>query len=138
MFPVIWPYEVPPIIITDAIGSLAEPLGLGSSVYGALRPAFAFPVSSYALGNPIWVDAGGSEFTPPGPIPRRLRNADSEDPGYNGNPFGYAMTAGPQDPLRVRDVAVAPRLQDPPTHIFARDPGNPYDVRRIFATFGHR
>lgn len=137
LFPVIWPYEVPPIIISDAIGSLAGPLGLDSTVYGDLKPAPAFPVSAYALTNPVWV-ANDDEFTPPGPIPWRVRTEADNDPALDANPFGYTMTAGSIDPERVRDVAIAPRIADPQIRIFQRDPGNPFDIRRIFETFGHK
>ena len=137
LFPVIWPYEVPPIIITDAIGSLAEPLGMGETEYGDLKPALAFPVTAYGLANPVWVITDGDEFSPPGIVPLRLRDEPGEDPGINTNPFGYAMTAGPQNPERVRDVAVAPRLREAPVRLFQRDPGNPFDIRRIFAAYNH-
>ena len=54
--------------ITDAVASLAAPLGLGTDEYGVLQPALSFPVTAYAITNPIWV-ARGASFEPPGTVP---------------------------------------------------------------------
>ncbi|MCA9562109.1 MAG: CehA/McbA family metallohydrolase, partial [Myxococcales bacterium] len=144
MFPVVWPYEVPSILVEEAIGSLAEPAGFGNE-FGAVRPSTAFPVAAYAITNPVWVTTDGGEFDPPGVVPRRVVTAPENDSGVDQNPFGYNFLMGPEinvegavESPRVRDVGTATPINPPEDTLFLRRvPTVPYDVRHIFGTYGH-
>jgi hypothetical protein len=138
MFPVVRPYELPALVLTDAIGSLAGSFGFGGSEYGDLQPALSFPVASYALTNPVWVTTDGGDFEPPGAIPIAVRTAADQDSGQDQNPFGRTFVAGdPIGPPGARQVGSATPVFDVPEFIFERNPNNPYDIRRIFEAFGH-
>jgi hypothetical protein len=64
MFPVLPPSEIPPFNISEAVGSIAGPLGFGST--SELTPPLTFQVKPFAFTNPIWVVADGDgKFTPP-------------------------------------------------------------------------
>ncbi len=142
MFPVVRPLELPPLVLTDAISSLAGPLGFGDAEFGALRPAEIFPVTAYALTNPIWVKtAAGRDFEAPGVVPVMLLNEASNDSGLNNNP--RVMNGSITDPqllerlAGVRPIGRASVVKKAPQRLFARDKNNEYDVRRLFTAFGH-
>ena len=80
MFPVVRPLEIPPLLLIDAIGSLAGPLGFGQDAFGALRPAEVFPITPYAISNPVWVtrNAGGA-FEAPGIVPIEQQSDPAND-----------------------------------------------------------
>jgi len=59
LWPVIVPQEQPPIAISDAVGSIAGPLGLGTDSMGDLQPSRIAPATPFAMTNPIWVDGDG-------------------------------------------------------------------------------
>lgn len=82
MFPVIVPEEVPRVLLTDAVATLAGPLGLGSDEFGALRPPEVFPVTGFALTNPVWVTRGGGPFRAPGVVPVELQSRPENDPKF--------------------------------------------------------
>lgn len=80
MHPVIRGLELPPLLLTDALASLAGPLGLSSDEFGDLRPPEVFPVTGYAITNPVWVTTDGGEFDPPGVVPVEVQNLPENDP----------------------------------------------------------
>lgn len=137
-FPVVMPTELPPLSLNDAIGSIAGPFGFGEGAYGDLGPAMRFPVSAYALTNPIWVTYGDEEFTPPGPIPYAIRSSADHDPGFAQNPFGRTFVAGPVNSDEIRYVGTATPIENDTVMVFQRDPNNPYDIRRVFDSLGRR
>lgn len=137
MFPIVWPYEQASIVIGDAVGQIAEPLGFADE-FGALRPALTFPVAAYALTNPVWVIAGdGDEFTPPGVAPVvELQLADN-DPGVDQNPR-LSHTIDYEATELGRPIGQAHLLgHRRPDLIIERMPRARYDLRSIFTTFSH-
>ena len=88
MFPIVTVLELPPLLLTDAVGSLAGPLGLGSSSTGALQPAHVFPITPYALTNPVWVTVSPGEFHAPGLVPPDEQRSPMNDPGFETTASG--------------------------------------------------
>jgi hypothetical protein len=80
MFPVVTGTEEPFLLVSDAVGALAGPLGIpvttdiGAVVVGNEQP--------YALTNPVWVRVqGGPAWQPPGVVPWNELNTPDVDPG---------------------------------------------------------
>ena len=69
MFPAVRPLEIPPLLLLDAVGALAGPLGFGQDEFGALRPPETFAVTPYAITNPVWVTRTDAAFEAPGIVP---------------------------------------------------------------------
>jgi hypothetical protein len=138
MFPVIRPLEVPPVLITEAVASLAGPLGLANDEVGALRPPEVFPVTPYALTNPVWLTKGEGPFKPPGVVPVEVQNLPENDPKM----FAYVY---PRSTVR-RKAKRALRAETRPTErddlrgkvpMFHPRSDNPFDVRKALSRFGH-
>lgn len=140
LFPVISPLEVPPVLISDAVGALAEPLGFGASALGDLQPSMTRRVTAYALTNPIWVDQGEQGFTAPGLAPRVCDGF-----GVREVQEGESKPLGHQTPLydaKGRPLKISRRLGRAqgfrPSLMFPRKQGDVHDVRVIFDHFsGH-
>jgi hypothetical protein len=138
MFPMVLPLEVPPLLLSDAVAALGSTLNLGGPDFGALRPPRTFGMTAYAHTNPVWVDLGGDGWTPPGVAPVAMRQAAGQDSGFS-LPAGARLVAPdstPPDGVRWVGTAtpVHPARARP---LFARDPANPYDVRRVLDAFRH-
>lgn len=80
MFPVVTGTEEPFLLVSDAVGALAGPLGImattdiGAVVVGNEQP--------YALTNPVWVRVSGAgPWQPPGIVPFSELNVAAQDPG---------------------------------------------------------
>lgn len=66
-FPVVVPHEVPSLQISDAVGGIAGAFGIQLNAFGALQPNQVQAVTSYALTNPVFIDADGNgKYDPPG------------------------------------------------------------------------
>jgi hypothetical protein len=135
LFPVVWPYEKPSAQISDAVGTIAEPLGFDNE-FGDLGPALTFPVAAYAVTNPTWIIVEGDAFTPPGVAPTRLITASENNSGLDQNPvLGYQMYIE-DGALRLAGSGT-PTVQTENIN-FHREPRNSYDIRRILNAFhGH-
>jgi hypothetical protein len=78
MFPVVTGTEEPFLLISDAVGALAGPLGITAStdisvvVVGNEQP--------HALTNPVWVRVGTGTWQPPGVQPFSAINDPAQDP----------------------------------------------------------
>lgn len=71
MFPVVPPLELPPQLLTEAVGAIGGSFGFGPGPIDALRPSEVRAFTPYAITNPVWVDIEGDGFTPlGGPIDR--------------------------------------------------------------------
>jgi hypothetical protein len=138
MFPVIKPHEVPPVLLTEAIAVLAGPLGLGSDEFGALRPPDVFPVTAWALTNPVWVTRGSGAFQPPGPVPIDVLSRPENDPKMQA--FVYprsTIKAAPKRTVKAESRTTdrfEPRGKVP---LFYPRADNPFDVRKAMSRFGH-
>jgi hypothetical protein len=133
MFPVVRPLELPPLLLTDAVGSLAGPLGLASETDEALAAPQRFPITPIAVTNPIFaVVADGSpepEFRPPGNPPSRDRRSPEFDSGFR---YGFAPTAPtplPMGKTLSRWFGQDDRLRADPWSVFRGSTGNLLDVR---------
>ena len=80
MFPVVTGTEEPFLLVSDAVGALAGPLGIAATTdIGAVVVGNEQP---YALTNPVWVQVGrGTSWRPPGVVPWKELNVPSQDPG---------------------------------------------------------
>jgi hypothetical protein len=102
MHPVIRTVEVPPVLLTDALASLAGPLGLANDEFGDLRPPEVFPVTAYAITNPTWVTTHGGEFQPPGLVPLAIQDRPENDPQFQAGIFPPSTVPRPQRQLEMR------------------------------------
>lgn len=55
MWPVMTPYEVPPVLVSDAVGGIAASFPGFLTRYFGLSPSIVQRVTPYALTNPIWI-----------------------------------------------------------------------------------
>jgi hypothetical protein len=137
MHPVIRTFEVPFVLLTDALASLAGPLGLANDEFGDLRPPQIYPVTPYAITNPVWVTTHDGDFNPPGVVPLSVQN----DPAnYSG--FQEGIRAEPTLPLgnqtpemrsRIGRVNVGGRRSVP---LFYPMSDDFTDVRKVMARLG--
>lgn len=138
LFPSITPLEVPPVLLTEAVSTLAGPLGLGSDELGALRPPEFFPVTAFAITNPVWVTTHSGDFNPPGVVPFDVLDRPENDPKMQA--FIYPKTTVRLPKMRklmaeTRAVdRYEPRGRVP---MFYPRTDNPFDVRKAFSRFGH-
>jgi hypothetical protein len=133
LFPIVRPLELPPLLLTDAVGSLAGPLGLDTDSDSALAPPPAFPITPIAVTNPVFVVAsdGGAppEFRPPGGPPPRDRISAEYDPGFR---YGFSADNPPTLPMGktlARWTGQTARLQASPWSVFSGSVSNPRDIR---------
>ena len=133
MFPVVRPNEVPPLQLSAALSAVAGPIGIGGGDYGDLGPVQVFPVTAYAITNPVWVKAADREWRAPGVVPiAELQAADQ----YSGFPHHHEKS-GLRAPRATRPVARVEKLRETPELLpFQRDPNNLYDIRHIFSAYG--
>ena len=139
MFPAVTPQEVPPVLLTEAVATLAGPLGLGSDEFGALRPPEWYPVTPFAMTNPVWVTTHAGDWNPPGVVPEAVIDSAANDPGM----FPYLY---PQTTVRLPKVTHKAMTMSRPVERFEprgkvpmfyprRD--NPFDVRKALSRYGH-
>ena len=149
MFPLVPPLEVPPLVLTDAIGALGAAFGLFGGPFDAIRPNEVRYTTPWAMTNPIWVDTDGDGFTPIGEaadrdgdtVPNWLDNcpdvANKAQTDDNDNGKGEACEVGgtggaggrPRTDSATEDLTVR--------QLLARQPGNRRDIRGIFEHFNH-
>lgn len=138
LFPVVVPEEVPRVQLTEAVASLAGPLGLGTDEFGALRPPEWFPITAYAITNPVWVTTSGAPFRPPGVVPLEVLDRPENDPKMQA--FVYPKTTVRASAPRAMNAAsrttdrFEPRGKVP---LFYPRADNPFDVRKAISRFGH-
>lgn len=133
LFPVVTPVEEPPVLLTDAVGALAGPLGLGAGGLGELTPAETHITTPYAITNPIWVDAGGDGYEQPAPPERVCEGfavVDAVVPDGDSKP-GEARIK----PVSKRSKMLRKNMV--PSLWFPRDRGNTHDIRLLFDSLGH-
>jgi hypothetical protein len=138
MFPVIRPLEVPPVVLTDAVASLAGPLGLANDAQGALRPPEVFPVTAYAITNPVWVTTQGSTFRPPGVVPIEVQSRPENDPKFQAGIRARSTVSTQRRIVRPHDAFV--HRHGPAGHavpLFYPRVENPLDVRKALSRMGH-
>lgn len=58
LYPVVVPFEVPPLLLNDAVNSVGAAVGLKDD-YGTLRPHQIAQTTPFAVTNPIFVDGDG-------------------------------------------------------------------------------
>ncbi len=135
MFPVVRPNEVPPLQLSAALEAVAGPIGLGGGDYKSLQPEQIFPVTAYAITNPVWVKTTAGDWTPPGVVP--VADLDSPDQP-SGFPHHHEKSAE-RGPRAVRRIGrVEPLREVPEVLPFQRDRNNIYDIRHIFGAYaGH-
>ncbi len=135
MFPVVRPNEVPPLQLSAALEAVAGPIGIGGGDYGVLQPEQIFPVTAYAITNPVWVKAADRDWEAPGVVPIAELKAADQYSGFQHHHEKSGLTA----PREVRPVARVEKLRERPAVLpFQRDPNNLYDIRHIFSAYsGH-
>jgi len=128
-FPMVRPDELPSLQLTDAVGSLAGPLGLGSDD-DVLAPSLITLVTALAVTNPVWVTTDARAFEAPGLLPVDVQVDPINDPGLNLNPDVRRSAHDHEHAHAESELQRAP--------VMFRDATNAYDVRRIFEAFaGH-
>lgn len=79
MFPVITGTEEPFLLVSDAVGALAGPLGIAATT--DISAVVVGNPAPYALTNPVWIRTGDSvKWQPPGVVPWSEINTPSQDP----------------------------------------------------------
>ncbi|MFT6628659.1 MAG: hypothetical protein ACJA1R_001932 [Flavobacteriales bacterium] len=137
MFPVVRASELPPVDLTNAISSIAGPLGIDLGGEGG-GPSFVFAITPYAITNPIWVNTDEGEWTAPGVVPFEIRNLAENDPGFDPDPIAKNFVAGEHvtsRSLRYVDAVRVERMQ--PESLLEQPPVGELDIRRLIRTFGH-
>ena len=135
LFPTVRPQEIRPVLLTDAVASLAGPLGIGSNEFGALKPTEVFAVYPYALTNPVWVTKAAGVFHAPGLVPVDVQNRPENDPQF------HQMSEPPtQMPVPMRKLTLSTERNEPgrrrvPLFYPRRD--NPFDFRKVLNRLGH-
>ena len=137
-FPVVTPHEIPPVLLTEAVAVLAGPLGLGNDEFGALRPPDVFPVTAYAMTNPVWVTTHAGAFEPPGLVPLDVLDRPENDPKMQV--FAYpTSTVTASSTRRSRAESRGTDRYEPRGRVplFYPRTDNPLDVRKVLSRFGH-
>jgi hypothetical protein len=139
MFPVIKPFEIPPVLLTDAVASLAGPLGIASDEFGVLRPPQIFPVTAYAITNPVWITTSGGEFRAPGPVPFDVLNKKENDPQFQAGIRAKSTLYAAEPKAMVHAMSDLSRRREPGREVplFYPRSDNPFDVRKALSRFGH-
>jgi hypothetical protein len=125
MFPVVPPLELPPQLLTEAVGAIGSAFGVGPGPIDVLRPSEVRPFTPYAITNPVWIDIEGDGFTPLGEVIDRdgdliandldncpdVMNRDQAD--SDGDGVGDACQQGsgggaPDDPGHDRSPSLRP------------------------------
>lgn len=147
MFPVAPPIDLPPVLLNEAFGTIAGPLGLGGGPFDEIAPPMTGVFTPLALTNPIWVIVDGDEFEAPGVLPRRC-DGPVVVPDVMASPL---LSAQGEEPLRLWELPereITPPLLPEPMKIkrnrhtlsrsfgFPRVRGDLNDVRLIFEHFG--
>lgn len=137
-FPAIKPEEVPRVLLTEAVATLAGPLGLGSDELGALRPPEWFPSTAFAITNPVWVTTHEGEFQPPGVVPLDVLDQPANDPKMQA--FVYPQST--VRPPKMRQMSAQSRAVDRfeprgRVPLFYPRSDNAADVRKALSRFGH-
>lgn len=79
MFPVITGTEEPFLLVSDAVGALAGPLGIAATT--DISAVVVGNPAPYALTNPVWVRTGDNvKWQPPGVVPWTEINTAAQDP----------------------------------------------------------
>ena len=79
MFPVITGTEEPFLLVSDAVGALAGPLGIAATT--DISAVVVGNPAPYALTNPVWVRTGdNATWQPPGVVPWAEINTPAQDP----------------------------------------------------------
>ena len=149
MFPVAPPIDLPPVLLNEAFGTIAGPLGLGGGPFDEIAPKMTGAFTPLALSNPIWVDIDGEGFKAPGVLPRKC-DGYTVVPDVMASPL-VRETDADDAPIRLweePEESFLPPLLPPPArqarnrHTLARSFGFPRvrgelnDVRLIFEHFG--
>lgn len=130
LFPVVAPLELGPIDLTDAVGSLAGPLGFGSGGLGELEPAETRIVTPYAITNPIFILTQGDTFQAPG-LPNRVCGDGAYGVTVADGDQKAAPRAKPSMRKKMKRAGLVPSLW------FPRDLAAPHDIRTLFDSLGH-
>jgi hypothetical protein len=126
------------VLLTEAVATLAGPLGLGSDEFGALRPPEWFPVTAFAITNPVWLTTTSGEFQPPGPVPIDVLDQPENDPKMQA--FAYPQST--IRPPKMRKMSAVSRSVDRfeprgKVPLFYPRNDNAADVRKALSRFGH-
>ena len=152
MFPVAPPVDLPPVLLNEAFGTIAGPLGLGGGVFDEIAPPMTGVFTPLALTNPIWVNVDGGDFDPPGVLPRRCGSGPTVELDVQPSSLLRDPEAEPRgEPIRLwerQPREVTPPLLPEPVrdrrnrHTLARSfwfprvRGDLNDIRLIFEHFG--
>jgi hypothetical protein len=119
------------------LASLAGPLGFGGDDFGALRPPDVFPVTAYAITNPVWVTTDDGPFDAPGAVAPAIQNLPENDPQFQAGIFPVSTVTERNLTVRretkVARVDIPGRAQVP---LFYPMAGDWTDVRRVMARLG--
>jgi hypothetical protein len=123
LFPYVSPLEEPPLAISDALSSIAGPLGLGGSNLGNLAPPEVHPATPFAMTNPIWIDrAGGPNNAGDGVSFGRGRDVEPVAPDCSDTAIGSSSSG-----LSSVEVPVKGERRE----------RKPSDLAKIFRAWGH-
>ncbi len=139
MFPVAAPIDLPPVLLNEAFGTIAGPLGLGGGPYEEIAPKMTGIFKPFSMSNPIWVDtngdvdADGKDFEAPGVIERQcndyfVEEISAGDGSQKGNSAVVSKKLSPRQ--------VEKRMLSPSFGGFPRLKGDLSDIRIIFENFG--
>jgi hypothetical protein len=119
MFPIVTPLEQPPLAISDAVASIAGPLGFGDDGMKDLRPPTVNATRPFAMTNPIWIDRDGDGLS----FGRTATNVTFPEPGQSA-----LVSANTRIPLPAKP---APVIDDKTRY------SRSSDLSKIFRAWGH-
>ncbi len=138
MFPQVRPHEVPPVLLTEAIATLAGPLGLGGDEFGALRPPEWFPVTAFAITNPVWVTTHDGAFRPPGVVPLEILDRPENDPKMQAFVYPQSTVRVPKKRATISESRPTDRFEARGhVPLFYPRGDNGLDVRKALSRYGH-
>lgn len=140
LFPSLYPNEIPPLLLDEAITAVGGSIGLGRSP-DALYPELIAPVRPRAVTNPIFVDADGDgEVTPTFSLPearmtsssapRQLAGHEREGEPLRSVYDGAQDERAPLPSLEHVSPLMRAQLERMPRWLWPTN--DPRDIRRLF------
>jgi len=150
MFPVAPPIDLPPMLLNEAFGAIAGPLGLGGGELDEVAPPMTGVFKPFAITNPIWVDIDGAGFEAPGLINRACNGRYVEELEASGEEKRLDSSSPLPHPERSQRPGLQRRSERERLKLnraklrrsfgFPRSKGDIRDVRVMFehfASHGH-
>ena len=99
-----------------------------ASEFGALGPVRVFPLTPYAITNPVWVTRGAGPFLPSGVVPAARQNLPQNDPQFQVGVIGASRL---EQQVRAYSLATERLEGQRRVPLFYPRADDPADVRKV-------